>query len=243
MRSKFHAYADNPQLWFARISDTSLNAEQSTERLLSITEKERLESTGSANKRREYLLSRALMRHALSQHFLRPESEWIFIERPDLPPLVDNLPENIRFSLSHSKDIICFAISNGPIGVDIEATDKKRDFLNLAKNVMHDDDVSLLPQNKLLLADHFYRVWCAKEAYYKALPSSEQSTTAMDEFRFKKLVEGHENWILIEAKIERFRLALVLKNNPEEVNCHHFMSVSGSTEITWQGSNYAHHHW
>ena len=159
------------QLWISKIGDT-IEIERSTENLLSDTEIKRLSSTRSHNKRREFLLSRALMRHALSQHFLCPLDEWSFTERINLPPKISNLPSNTYFSLSHSKGLICFAISNSPVGIDIELAETDRDFLELAKIFMNDEELKYLEQNMEIQTDIFYRTWCAKEAYYKAIPST-----------------------------------------------------------------------
>ncbi len=233
MGSKFTATPDNLKLWFTKTTDTTRDTEQAMEKLLSISEQKRLQSTGNANKRREYLLSRALMRHALSHHFLRPENEWIFIEQADSPPRIRNLPENIHISLSHSNHLICFAISGCPVGIDIEATDKQRDFPKMAKNFMDKDELGNLEQDKSTQSDLFYRIWCAKEAYYKALPTSEQSTTTLNKLRFSDLIEGNQNWLLIEGKIEQFRLAVVLKNKPEEINCNHFNPAGIVARVEW----------
>ncbi|MFV9616349.1 MAG: 4'-phosphopantetheinyl transferase family protein, partial [Gammaproteobacteria bacterium] len=99
------------------------------------------------------------MRHALSQCFPCPVNEWIFIERPGLAPEISNLPDNTYISLSHSKGLICFVISNFPVGVDIELADTKRDFLALAKIFMNDEEIQYLKQNKERQADIFYRTW------------------------------------------------------------------------------------
>ena len=109
------------------------------------------------------------MRHAFNHHFQRCENEWEFIERPGSPPIVSNLPKNIYISLSHSNGLICLAISGSPIGIDIEAATKHRDFLTLAKTIMSDDEVNYYVQNASTHADLFYRMWCAKEAAAKSL--------------------------------------------------------------------------
>ena len=219
------------------MSDQTLKTEQAVKKHLSSTELARLESTGSINKRREFLLSRSLMRHALSQHFFRPESEWLFLERLNLPPLISHLPESIHFSLSHSKNLICFALSSCQLGIDIEDVNKQRDFGSLAKNFLHDDDLKGLEIDPPIRADQFYQVWCAKEAFYKALPPTEQSKATSNKFHYSRLAEGAENWLLIEGSIERFRLALVVKNQPGEINSHYFKWPGKPAKVTWQESN------
>ncbi|MCP4390050.1 MAG: hypothetical protein GY802_17280, partial [Gammaproteobacteria bacterium] len=118
--------------------------ENSLQPLLSDSELARLESIGGKTRRREYLLSRALMRHALSQSFQRQDSDWRFNDVPQSMPLVDNLPAGTYISLSHSKGFICFAISASPLGIDLEATGKQRDFSALAEVFMNQEEQTCL---------------------------------------------------------------------------------------------------
>lgn len=212
------------QLWFSRLSDSTIEIEQSIQKLLSPSETKRLESIKSDNRRREYLLSRALMRHALSQKFHLQEKDWQFIEQPESAPVIHNLPENIYFSLSHSRGFICFAISSCPMGIDIEASNKRRDFPALAAMFMNNEELDNLVQNESTEIDYFYRVWCAKEAYYKSLPSSEQKATLLKKIRFSALIESDDNWHLIEGKIDQYRFAAMIKNKPYKINCSYFLS-------------------
>jgi 4'-phosphopantetheinyl transferase len=208
------------QLWFSRVGATA--TELSIESLLSPTEKKRLSLTRSSYKRREFLFSRALMRHALSQYFPCPINEWIFIERPNLPPEICNLPDNIYISLSHSKSFICFAISNSPVGIDIELANRNRDFLALAKTFMSDEEVQYLAQNTEIQADTFYRIWCAKEAYYKAMPLINQAELSFKDISAHALINNETNWSLIEGKIEQFFVSVIVKNKPQRVSYNYF---------------------
>ena len=162
------------------------------------------------------------MRHALSQYFPCPINEWKFIERPDLPPEVSNLPDNTYISLSHSKGLICFAIANSPVGIDIELANKNRDFLALAKTFMNDEEVQYLAQNKEIQADIFYRTWCAKEAFYKAMPSTNQADLSFKDISAWALIKNETNWSLIEGKIENFFVSAIVKHKPQRVSYNYF---------------------
>ena len=223
----------NIQLWLSRNSDATVKNEQATLCLLSTSELKRYQSTRSNNNRRKFLLSRALMRHAFNHHFLRCENEWIFVERPGSSPIISNLPKNIYISLSHSNGLICLAISGSPIGIDIEAATKHRDFLTLAKTIMSDDEVNYYIQNASTHADLFYRMWCAKEAYYKALPSSEQSATSLDKIFSPALLENKESWFLLEGKIGHIVLAVVVKNYPNKIDCNYYLTTSNQLQVIW----------
>jgi 4'-phosphopantetheinyl transferase len=216
---------DTLQLWFTRVSDSTTKTEQPIRNLFSDSEKNRLESIRNSNKRREYLLSRLLMRYALSQHFQLQEKEWQFIERSGSAPIVCNLPENTYHSLSHSDDLICFALSDCPLGIDIEATNKQRDYLALAEVFMNDKELGYLAQNESAQDDHFYRTWCAKEAYFKALPVREQATTFLHQLSYLALIKNRTEWQLIEGKTDTYRLAAVMNNKPRAINQSYFLAT------------------
>ena len=219
------------QLWFSKIGDTT-EIEQSTENLLSDTEIKRLSSTRSHNKRREFLLSRALMRHALSQHFLCPIDEWSFTERENLPPKISNIPDNTYISLSHSKGLICFALSSSPVGVDIELADRKRDFLALARTFMSDVEIHYLKKNTDIQADIFYRTWCAKEAYYKATPTISQPDISFKNIPTQALMKKETNWFLFEGKIEQFFISAIVKNKPQNITYNYFPQSDNTYHFT-----------
>ena len=229
------------QLWFSRVADSTMNVEQTIQSLLSDSEIKRLNRIKNKNKHREYLLSRALMRHALSQHFQLPKSEWHFIEQSGSPPIIKNLPENIYVSLSHSNSLICFAIACCPVGIDLEAGNRRRDFTALAEMFMTGEEMERLARDESERAGYFYRVWCAKEAYYKALSSSDQSNTPLVKIRFSDLVESKDNWHLIEGKIKLCLFAVMIKNKPGQISCHHYLTSNeypGDLELFERDSNF-----
>ncbi len=162
------------------------------------------------------------MRHALSQCFPCPGNEWIFIERPNLPPEIRNLPDNIHTSLSHSNSLICFAIANSPVGIDIELANRNRDFLALAKTFMSNKEVQFLAQDKERQADIFYRTWCAKEAYYKAIPSTDQADLSFKDISARALIKNETDWSLIEGKIEQFFVSAIVKDKPQTISYNYF---------------------
>jgi len=212
-------------LWYSKISESTLAAEDAVIRMLSISEQGRLNSIGSKTRRREYLLSRALMRHALSQRFMRQDPEWLVEDRPESPPVVSNLPADTHISLSHSNGCICFAIAASPLGIDIEAADRKRDFGALAEAFMNDEELAFLAARKLGQADYFYRVWSAKEACYKSLSAAQQSITPLSKIRYSELVANNACGYLCEGIIDGFSFAAMLACKPDEISCNHFLSA------------------
>ncbi len=211
------------RLWFSKISPASLAVENSLQPLLSDSELARLESIGGKTRRREYLLSRALMRHALSQSFQRQDSDWRFNDVPQSMPLVDNLPAGTYISLSHSKGFICFAISASPLGIDLEATGKQRDFSALAEVFMNQEEQTCLRSYPSGQADYFYRVWSAKEACYKQLSSTQQSVRSLKQIGYSELVENNARGYLFEASIDGFVLAAMMADRPQQISCNYYL--------------------
>jgi 4'-phosphopantetheinyl transferase len=224
--------SDSPQVWFAKVGDEPALLEHQVIEQLSSSERVRLESIKSINKRQEYLLSRALMRHALSERFALETQAWKFVEETNSAPIIQNLPEGHWLSLSHSHGFICFALANQPIGIDIELAKARTNFLALAKAFMSDDELELMNSKDHSDADTFYKIWCAKEAFYKMLTPDEQAGLFLKKINYFDLVKGH-HCLLANGKIDDCYLALVTKESPGEpiqLKAHTF---NGSVPISW----------
>lgn len=211
------------RLWFSKVSASTRVAENGVAQMLSVSEQDRLNAIGSKARRREYLLSRALMRHALSQSFPRQEHEWLVEDRPRSIPVVSNLPAGGHISLSHSQGFICFAISACPLGIDIEAADRARDFVALAEIFMNDDELACLAASNSQQADYFYRVWSAKEAYYKMLSRAEQSVMSLKQIRYSELSAKDSCGYLYEGRLGDFVVAAMMPAKPERISRNYFL--------------------
>lgn len=210
------------QLWFARVGELTACIEQSVQTLFSQSEHQRLEATSNSNKRREYLLSRALMRHALTQQFGYSKHHWHFIEQANQAPTITNLPDHVFFSLTHSKGSICFALASYPVGVDLEKIRENRDFKSLAKAMMSTQEITLLEQQPDKLAENFYRNWCAKEAYYKMLPNEQQSRLTLKELSVPPLQPDTEKITLLTKRSTEYMLAVVSQKKCQQTSYHAF---------------------
>lgn len=87
-----------------------------------------------------------------------------------LEALYNNKPLPISISISHSKGIVCVALSqtSQSFGVDLEQINKKRSFIKLANHFYHENEVQLISAAK---QPHniFYRIWTLKEALAKTI--------------------------------------------------------------------------
>ena len=85
-------------------------------------------------------------------------------------PYVLNVPAH--FNISHSGNYTVLAISDRPIGIDLEII---KDFSAiLAKKLFNDDELRYISEigsmkKKTLMQQCFYEIWTAKEAYLKYL--------------------------------------------------------------------------
>ncbi|MEE0946637.1 MAG: 4'-phosphopantetheinyl transferase superfamily protein [Acutalibacteraceae bacterium] len=76
-------------------------------------------------------------------------------------PYLKDLPFHI--SISHSDSLVAVAINQNPIGIDIEKIKSRN--LNLCRKLC-DDEASIIRNSNNPTID-FYKIWTAKEAYFK----------------------------------------------------------------------------
>lgn len=157
----------------------------------------------------QYLSSRFLICTALSDLFDQPLNYWQIEERPNSAPIIHNLPTPGYISLSHSKEFICFALSSDRIGIDVEYQKVSRDFTSAAELFMNPSEQALMPATLAEQQDYFYRLWCAKEAFYKALPAAEQTKKTLASLAYSDLKTGTGQWHLYETVLDQYQIAVV----------------------------------
>jgi len=204
-------------IWFAEIHETTRCIEQKTEVLLSNSEKARLSAIKNPRKRREYLLSRALMRHGLAQKFSQDEGFWIFQDERNHSPKITNLPQLVYTSLSHSKGLIGFALAENTIGIDLEVIKDGRDFTEFTSIVMTEGEIYYLNEDPSEYILRFYKLWCSKEALYKTLSPKEQTHTHLSDLCVMQSGNSH----LILNKFENYMFSIASNVWPVKIN--HFV--------------------
>lgn len=136
-------------------------------------ERARLARFVRAERRRQFIAGRALLRLALGRLLgLAPES-FAIEERPGrAPALIHPAGAAVSFSISHSGAWVACATSTATeVGLDIERIDPARDLLALAEHSFSPQDVEALrlcPPEERTAA--FYRLWCLHEAHIKLAP-------------------------------------------------------------------------
>lgn len=121
--------------------------------------------------RRRYIISHGFLRSVLSKYFNRTPSEIRFGEGVHNKPFIlANQEPIIHFNLSHAADVAVVAVSDRPVGIDIEYLDANFPFVEVISQFMSEKEKSdflrLSPSEQMKA---FYYCWTRKEAYVKAL--------------------------------------------------------------------------
>lgn len=113
-------------------------------------------------KKRQSLSARALLQRLLSENFENLSINKLIFNDNGAPILEGD--KSLYVSLSHSENMVAAAVSDLPVGIDVE---KIREISQkTASKVCSADEVSFV-----LVGDRadFFRVWTLKEAYVKAI--------------------------------------------------------------------------
>ena len=167
---------------------------------LNLSRKKEILKKANIDDRKRSIAGDMLVRKYLSKLYSTPE-EKIEIKRGiHKKPYVLNLPAH--FNVSHSGDYVVVAISDRPIGIDIEEI---KDFSAiLAKKLFNEDEVKYISGNsstrkKSLMQKCFFELWTAKEAYLKYLGTGVSGGINSLSFRFNgnTLIPNHNDITLI----------------------------------------------
>jgi 4'-phosphopantetheinyl transferase len=168
----FPLAADEVHLWWVlpdEITDPRLLA--AYEALLSPEERARKARYHFEHSRREYLLTRALVRATLARYVDVAPAALTFSQNEHGRPEMAR-PELgwLRFNLSNTKGLLALAVTRDrDVGVDVEDTSRRGDTVNVADRFfspLEVDALHALPEDAQ--RDRFFAYWTLKEAYIKA---------------------------------------------------------------------------
>ncbi|MBQ0755798.1 MAG: 4'-phosphopantetheinyl transferase superfamily protein [Amphritea sp.] len=197
------------RFWYTHAGSIDAQTCQQWLLLLPLAQQNYYQTIKHNSRRKSYLFSRLLICSALSQLFNKPLNHWQIEELDNSAPIIRNLQKNYFISLTHSNDLICFALSTDRIGIDVEAIKIERDCHAAAELFMNTEELSHLPDSGDTLYQYFYRLWCAKEALYKALPAPDQKKVTLASLFYADLEANRTAWRLLETEIENYRVAIV----------------------------------
>jgi 4'-phosphopantetheinyl transferase len=163
---------DGVELRLAEVSRTEAERPALHE-LLSDDERARFERFKVEGARLSFLVSRGFLRTMLGQALGCEPGSLSFGEGPHGKPFLmgPHADSGIEFNVSHSGDLVLYAVSRGrTLGVDVEWKKQDRELEKLARRFFAPGEARRLledatPAERL---DSFYRCWTRKEAYLKA---------------------------------------------------------------------------
>lgn len=134
--------------------------------LLRSEELERFHAISSQNARTTFLLSRCAI-NTIVKHYTKNRNFSTEIHtHPGGKPFLINVPD-LHFSLSHTGSEVAIVFSRVPVGFDMEKTDRKTDFLPLAKRFFTVAELAGIVAAGTNTGSRFLELWTAKEAILK----------------------------------------------------------------------------
>ena len=176
-----------------QLSDSEYNKWYS---LMSDEKKHRVDRFRFTNDKKRTVVGEMLARVAVSKWCNIPVENISFGVGDNGKPFVMDL--SIEFNISHSKDMVVCAISDAPIGIDIEKIRPKN--LKISKRFLSSDELlyifGKLPTEEdfavsedVSVLTRFYECWTKKEAYGKCTGEGLFSQESLSDVAFTTLTE------------------------------------------------------
>ncbi|PMY45492.1 MULTISPECIES: 4'-phosphopantetheinyl transferase family protein [Pseudomonas] len=178
-------------LWMATCSEIEPALFERYRQELLCEEERAIESTFHfAHDRRQYLVTRALVRCVLSRYSLRAAADWRFGKTAHGRPTIlcpSEEERELSFNISHGAGVVLVGVMRGgQLGIDTESYERRDDFVAIGQRCFRADEVSTL--DRLAPVQRWQRYvgyWTLKEAYVKATGTG--LATAFDCFGFHRL--------------------------------------------------------
>jgi phosphopantetheine--protein transferase-like protein len=156
---------------------------------LNSDEQKRFSEMQDSLMQKTFLYSRYLVKNALSEILqIEPSQINFTIDKNGKPFLLDS---PWYFSISHSEDLCGFAISQKPIGLDIQMAGDGKSAEKLIKRFFHPSESAYFSQqDENGKREVFYRLWVIKESWGKAKGTGLQNLQTLD---FSEVISEKEN--------------------------------------------------
>jgi 4'-phosphopantetheinyl transferase len=182
---------DEVHIWTLQVDSLDLRADLPRDcGLLSAEEMNRAAHYLAARDRQRYIATRVLARNALSRYEPVAPQAWLFSKTPFGRPFVSaqtGLSRSISFSISHSREVIVFAVAREPVlGVDIERIESRVPTATAAQFFTPLEAAAIFECEPERRAALFYQHWTLKEAYLKALGKGLHQSLRSIEFRIAR---------------------------------------------------------
>lgn len=159
--------SDFIDVWLVNLNNTSSLLPY--QHLLSHVETTRAKRFRFNADKQRFICRRVALKLILSKYTTQDANRLIIDEADQQKPKLMNA--HVHFNTSHSQDVGLVAVSNQPLGVDIEYHKDTLEELNLlAKNVLAETELKhFLESEETVSKRAFYQFWTLKEAYLKAI--------------------------------------------------------------------------
>ena len=158
---------DEVHLWETPLSIWELEFSLISD-VLSADERKRAAAFLNERARRQFVISRGMLRRLLSRYTDRPTGEIEFAAEGDGKPVIAG-ERKIEFNLSHSGEIVVYAVASRPVGVDIEHFRPVPRAAELARRYLSPAEIETVTSAPQDLRDReFLSAWVRREAYAKA---------------------------------------------------------------------------
>ena len=125
-----------------------------------------------AHDREAFIVARGILRWLLAGYVhAEPHQLTFWYESLGKPHLSDKFADQVHFNVSHSRDLVLFAIGHQPkIGIDIEHIHPIPDMEQIAaRNFSPRENAQLQSLPPHMTLEGFFTCWTRKEAYVKAI--------------------------------------------------------------------------
>ena len=157
-------------LWLAQLDDFDATAFAA---LLDAAEATRAAAIGDDEARRRFVVSRGLLRQVLAaQSGVAPNEFALAVGAHGKPVVADAAAPDLHFNLSHAGGWWLLALTDSPVGVDLEMADRVVDAARLAVRVFTPGEeaaLQLAGTDPAAARAVFLDCWTRKEALLKAL--------------------------------------------------------------------------
>lgn len=155
--------------------------------LLAADERARQARFRFARDQRRYLVTRALVRTALSRYAAVRPQEWAFSPGAHgRPAITAPVPvPALEFNVSHAADLVMLGVTSGrTLGIDVESLEARdADIAGLDRYFAPQESAALLALAPAERRRRFFELWTLKESYIKARGMG--LAIALDAFRFE----------------------------------------------------------
>lgn len=213
--------------------------------LLSTEERERELRFHFERDRKQFVITRALVRSVLSRYAALAPPAWEFVAGSHgRPRAVQDAAHHLCFNISHTADLVVMAVSTAQeMGVDSENIAIREAPLDVANSFFSRDEVTSL--NALPLGQRhrrFFEYWVLKESWIKArsmglsIPLGQFSMDLETEGRVSlrtQLVEQPSTWqfFLISVGENHLLSVCAQQERPLQLRVHHYRPGLDETEL------------